>query len=186
MFIIRFMTSNLVRFSSTIIVSLFKDNESRELLVTKKIWVQLLHPWGYCTLLVVVHRCHSWVGLLVCFLPRTICVALCGTVKASPQGGGFQVTLEQSSSLLGLFLWHSIILCRLFISTPVSVCPHLYSFNTFHFSVFFIRPELSSSLYLELKLLSVHLWPWQDQIDSLNWSIHSVAKCLLNLNLFKF
>lgn len=37
MFIIRFMTSNLVRFSSTIIVSLFKDNESRELLVTKKI-----------------------------------------------------------------------------------------------------------------------------------------------------
>lgn len=123
--------------SSTMIVSLLKDNDTRELLVTKKIWVQLLHPWVYCTMLIVVHRCHSWVGLLVCLLPWAACVVLCGTVKASPQGGGFQVALEQSSSLLGLFFWHSIILCRLFISTPASVCPHLDSLTPFIFLGFF-------------------------------------------------
>lgn len=43
----------------------------RQLLVTSKIWVTLLHPYGYLAILIIVDsKCHSWVGPLVAsFLP---------------------------------------------------------------------------------------------------------------------
>lgn len=42
-----------------------------ELLVTTKIWVPLLHPFGYCAMLIIVVICkhHRWAGLLVTTLP---------------------------------------------------------------------------------------------------------------------
>lgn len=46
-------------------------SSSRELLATSKVSMPLLQPWSYCAVLVVdvVHRPHSWVGLLAFSLP---------------------------------------------------------------------------------------------------------------------
>lgn len=51
----------------------------------------LLHSSGYHAILAIglVHRHHSWVGLLLSTL-RT-CMVPSGTIKASSQGGGFQI-----------------------------------------------------------------------------------------------
>lgn len=35
-------------------------------------------------LVIVVHRCHIWIGLLIALLPWQLCMAPSGTLKASP------------------------------------------------------------------------------------------------------
>lgn len=51
----------------------------------------------------IVHRCHSWVGLLVVFLSYEICMMLSGAMKASSQGGGTVISKIQTWEIF-LFL----------------------------------------------------------------------------------
>lgn len=72
----------------------------REQIITTKIYVPLLHLYDYWTMLVIdiVHRYHSCIGLLP--LPLEACMTpLSGTMNASPQGEGIQVSSSSEVSV---------------------------------------------------------------------------------------
>lgn len=64
-------------------------NPISEQLAPAKVWMELLYPQGYCTMLViyVVHRHHSLVEFC-CLSPFEACMPHFDNIKVSPQGGG--------------------------------------------------------------------------------------------------
>lgn len=72
-------------------VSLLLNGPIRELLITAKVCMLLVHSWDYCTMLAVdiVHR-HYRLVRFGCPTPLEACLVPSGTLRASPQGKKFK------------------------------------------------------------------------------------------------
>lgn len=68
-------------------ISLLLNGPIRELLITAKVCMLLVHSWDYCTVLAVdvVHR-HYRLVRFGCPTPLEACLVPSGTLRASPEG----------------------------------------------------------------------------------------------------
>lgn len=87
----------------------------RELLITAKISVPLLHPESYCPMLVIVETHHNYVGLLVLLVGN-----LHSILEVNLRGRGFQVRLswkifETFLSHFHFFFWNKNLKSFLFL-----------------------------------------------------------------------
>lgn len=74
----------------------------RKRLVTPILCMPLMHPRAFLvgTVVIIVHKVHSWVRLLMIFLPLVACITPSRTTSSSQKGGNIPV----SSSLISLCL----------------------------------------------------------------------------------
>lgn len=80
-------------------VSLLLNGPNRELLITAKVCMLLVHSWDYCTMLAVdvVHR-HYILVRFGCPTPLEACLVPSGTLRASPEGKNIQVSSNSGTS----------------------------------------------------------------------------------------